>query len=215
MTLVLGWFQIIKRSREEGPTEYLTRILGSSVTRFGDYWILVNFLKPLATINLPKYPTLLGNFCTGVKIYHFYSEIIFGQFNRHLEIFSGHTAAKKILNKKFDCEISLVPSRREVVRWRRRLRNDSSSFFVNCHSHFLVLSLVLFFAFHVFLWISSIFASTYYLKKFILKLINYLLVTMFVIPKLFSLLEALLLLLFRLFAISSNNSNFCFMLRTN
>ena len=37
------------------------------------------FLKPLATINLPKSPTFLGNFCNGVKIYHFSSEIIFGQ----------------------------------------------------------------------------------------------------------------------------------------
>ena len=40
---------------------------------------LGNFLKPLATINLPKSPTFLGNFCKGVKIYHFTSEIIFGQ----------------------------------------------------------------------------------------------------------------------------------------
>ena len=34
------------------------------------YWNLGNFLKPLATINLPKSPTILGNF---------FSEIIFGQ----------------------------------------------------------------------------------------------------------------------------------------
>ena len=43
------------------------------------YWTLGNFLKPLATINLPKSPTVLGNFCVGAEIYHFYSEIIFGQ----------------------------------------------------------------------------------------------------------------------------------------
>ena len=44
------------------------------------YWTLDNFLKPLATINLrPNHPTFLGNFCKGVKIYHFISEIIFGQ----------------------------------------------------------------------------------------------------------------------------------------
>ena len=41
--------------------------------------LLGNFLKPLATINLPKAPTFLRNFCKGVKIYHFSSEIIFGQ----------------------------------------------------------------------------------------------------------------------------------------
>ena len=40
---------------------------------------LGNFLKPLALINLPKSLTFLGNFCKGVKIYHFCSEIIFGQ----------------------------------------------------------------------------------------------------------------------------------------
>ena len=43
------------------------------------YWTLGNFLKPLATINLPKSPTFFGNFCKGVKIYHFSSEIVFGQ----------------------------------------------------------------------------------------------------------------------------------------
>ena len=43
------------------------------------YWTLGNFPKPLATISLPKSPTLLGNFCKGVQIYHFSSEIIFGQ----------------------------------------------------------------------------------------------------------------------------------------
>ena len=43
------------------------------------YWILGNFLKPLATINWPKSSTFLGNFCKDVKIYHFCSEIIFGQ----------------------------------------------------------------------------------------------------------------------------------------
>ena len=40
---------------------------------------LSNFLKPLATMNLPKSLTFLGNFCKGLKIYQFSSEIIFGQ----------------------------------------------------------------------------------------------------------------------------------------
>ena len=43
------------------------------------YWTLCNFLKPLATINLSKYLTFLGNFCKGVKVIHFSCEIIFGQ----------------------------------------------------------------------------------------------------------------------------------------
>ena len=48
---------------------------------------LGNFLKPLATINFPKSPIFLGNFCKGVKISHFSCEIILGNFFRHLAIF--------------------------------------------------------------------------------------------------------------------------------
>ena len=51
----------------------------TSVIRLDDFWTLGNLLKPLATINLPKSPTFLGNFCKGVKIHHISSEIIFGQ----------------------------------------------------------------------------------------------------------------------------------------
>ena len=43
------------------------------------YWTLGNFLKPFSTINLLKSLTFLGNLCKGVKIYHFSSEILFGQ----------------------------------------------------------------------------------------------------------------------------------------
>ena len=37
-----------------------------SVTRLAIYWNLGHFLKPAATINLPKSPTFLGNVCKGV-----------------------------------------------------------------------------------------------------------------------------------------------------
>ena len=50
-----------------------------SVTRLGDLFDFGQVFKALATINFPKSPTFLGNFCKGVKIYHFSSEIIFGQ----------------------------------------------------------------------------------------------------------------------------------------
>ena len=43
------------------------------------YLDLGNFLKLLATIQLPKSPAFLGNFCKGVKIFTFSSEIIFRQ----------------------------------------------------------------------------------------------------------------------------------------
>ena len=61
------------------------------------YWTLGNFLKPLAAINLPRSPTFLGNFCKGVEIYHFSSEIILDSFYRHLAIFSGHTDSSSSL----------------------------------------------------------------------------------------------------------------------
>ena len=56
------------------------------------YWTLGNFVRPLATINLPKSLTFLWNFCKAVKIYHFSSEIILGQvFIDIWRLFSGHT----------------------------------------------------------------------------------------------------------------------------
>ena len=51
----------------------------TSVTRLGDLLHFGQPFKPLATVNLPKSPTFLGNFCKGVNIIHFSSEIIFGQ----------------------------------------------------------------------------------------------------------------------------------------
>ena len=50
-----------------------------SVTRLGDFCTLGNHSKPVATIILPKLPTLSGNFCKDVKIIHFSNEIIIGQ----------------------------------------------------------------------------------------------------------------------------------------
>ena len=43
--------------------------------------------KLMASIILPKLPTLVGNFCKGVKIIHYSSEIILGNFYKHLAIF--------------------------------------------------------------------------------------------------------------------------------
>ena len=42
-------------------------------------WTLGNFTKPVATIILLKSPTFVGNFWKSVKIFHFSSEIFFGQ----------------------------------------------------------------------------------------------------------------------------------------
>ena len=50
-----------------------------SVIRLGDFCTLGTFLKLLATNNLPKSLSFLDNFYKGVKIYHFSSDLIFGQ----------------------------------------------------------------------------------------------------------------------------------------
>ena len=52
---------------------------GLQLDQIGRFIGLWDFLKSLATIILPKSPTFLGNFSKVVKIYHFSSEIIFGQ----------------------------------------------------------------------------------------------------------------------------------------
>ena len=51
------------------------------------YWTLGHFLKPFATINLPKSSTFLVNSCQGVKIIHFLVKSFLGNFYRHLAIF--------------------------------------------------------------------------------------------------------------------------------
>ena len=51
----------------------------ASVTTLGDFCTLDDHSKLVATIILPKWPTLLGNFCKGFKNFHFSCEIIFGQ----------------------------------------------------------------------------------------------------------------------------------------
>ena len=48
-----------------------------SVTRLSDLLDFGQLFKAFGNKNLLKSPTFLGNFCKGVKIYHFSSEIIF------------------------------------------------------------------------------------------------------------------------------------------
>ena len=76
------------------------------------YWTFGNFLKPLATINLPKSPTFLGNFCKGVKTFIFLVKSFLVNFYRHLTIFSGHTGHK----------LSLLPlSNKQENRYKLKL----------------------------------------------------------------------------------------------
>ena len=70
--------------------------------QIGQFLHFGQLLKPLAKINLPKSLTFFGNFCKGVKIIRFSGEIIFGNFYRHLAIFSGHTDYMPYRFLKFD-----------------------------------------------------------------------------------------------------------------
>ena len=57
------------------------------MTRLGDLSDLGNFSKNVTSITFPKSTTFLGIFCKGVKIFHFSSELILGNFLKHLATF--------------------------------------------------------------------------------------------------------------------------------
>ena len=60
----------------DGQCDQIGRFIGLSAT-FKSLW---------QQLIWPNLPTFLGNFCKGVKIYHFSSEIFLGNFYRHLAI---------------------------------------------------------------------------------------------------------------------------------
>ena len=103
---------------------------------------LDNHSKPEATIILPKLPTLLGNFCKGVKIIHFYIEIIFGQLLKTFGNFYLVTllASMSIRLPHFQNEIALwevrsfhfhlLLSRLPVRRRTSKREIDSKSFHI-------------------------------------------------------------------------------------
>ena len=109
----------------------------------------VNHSKPLAAIILPKSPTLLGNFCKGVKIIHFSSEIIFGQLlwtfgDFYLVTLMMIVVAHKIEN---NLRLFLCLSMTKPKEQRRRNMNDFvllernlrwGILFPFCSSHFIV-----------------------------------------------------------------------------
>ena len=94
------------------------------------FWTLGNFLKPLATILLPNSLTFLGNFCKGVKINHFYSEIIFGQLLDIWQFFSGHTVhvAHHLVEARLRKNlISLTTSNKRTSKKKFRIKPTRST----------------------------------------------------------------------------------------
>ena len=69
----------IREQKKDLKVKYQKKKKKTEWTDWAIYWTLDNFLKPLATINLPKLSTFNGNFSKGVEIFTFSSEIIFGQ----------------------------------------------------------------------------------------------------------------------------------------
>ena len=62
-----------------------------SVTRLGDLLDFGQLFKACGNNSFAQIARILGKFCEVVKIFHFSSEIILGNYYRHLAIFSGHT----------------------------------------------------------------------------------------------------------------------------
>ena len=72
------------------------------------YWTLANFLKPLATINLSKSPTFLGNFLKVLKSTICLQKSFLANFYRHLAIFFwSHCTG---VNKKEKKGFQILPS---------------------------------------------------------------------------------------------------------
>ena len=65
-----------------------SKALAMECDQIGQFIALWATIQSLcATSNLPKYSTILGNFCKDITIIHFSSEIILGHFYWHLAIF--------------------------------------------------------------------------------------------------------------------------------
>ena len=72
--------------------------------------ILGNLLDFWQQLVLSKSPTFLGNFCKGVKIYHFSTDIIFRQLLLTFGEFFGHTE-----------EVTYFPRVRDSLSLRRQM----------------------------------------------------------------------------------------------
>ena len=87
-SVLQSYINILKRSHIIGfKITFPPNVCSIQCDQITIYWTVGNFLKPSATINLPKSPTFLGIFCKGVKVFNFSFEFILGNFFRHLVTF--------------------------------------------------------------------------------------------------------------------------------
>ena len=106
------------------------------------YWTLGIFLKPLATIDLPKSSTFLGNFCKGVKIIHFSIEITFRQL---LYIYTVKDFYMKLpfhiksgSNLLYSKPILCIKVKKRRISWNLNLNNEALMSILMCHWHLYV-----------------------------------------------------------------------------
>ena len=95
-TTELWWLPKMKHNYNELNESNKYRIVKIKILNgisFFGYNSCHNYLLNLHPTILTHLFHTLKHFCKGVKIYHFSSEIIFGNFYRHLAIFSGHTGS--------------------------------------------------------------------------------------------------------------------------
>ena len=110
------WCPSFRCGSESASRFYRRQKQCDQIGRF--FCTLGNFLKPLAAINLPKSPTFSGNFCTGVKIDHFSSEIIFRQLLYTFgDFFSGHTGQNTSLSAYHYSPNIRSPPSTTAARW--------------------------------------------------------------------------------------------------
>ena len=118
---LFSWLLLHPFSRKRKKTIPFSALIGvtSSVTSLGDLWDFGHVLKPLATINLPRSPTFLGNFCKGVKIYSFQVKSFWATFIDIWQYFSGHTGHKLLLYSIYCLEFTTFEPLKlmAIIRW--------------------------------------------------------------------------------------------------
>ena len=102
--------------RDVSTSLFTKKACRSQYDQIRRFFTLGNNSKPVATIILPKLHSLLGNFCKGVKIIHFSSEIILGQL---LKTFGN-----------FIWPLSLA-TRGHYIRMQSNLYKQNSSFIIS------------------------------------------------------------------------------------
>ena len=118
---------------------------------FGLWATFWSHWQQLICPNLPKF---LGNFCKGVKIYHFLVKSFLGNFYRHLAIFSGHTGVDECVDISFSSSLRMIGKRFAFKRKTIVYQSSWTTFLLLFKSSMLFLKEV----FHVinFIWIAAI-----------------------------------------------------------